>query len=273
MCLFSSGTLAACCFFTIIRQQFEFLRRSPLATVKRGFLSSKTINNWYVFSPVMSSWFFLHSVPAENSLLRFASEDKGPGEDFLLGRSLSQNRRKSDRGGGSTHYTLIPALQMEVSTSSSDSASLYHVSPAAGGCNKVPFYLHVTLSLSPGFTAGVWTILDEVKVKEKEQRYEGPLERSGPSGWFVWGLSEPFLSPAAGSPVSSISKRRISCRDLGQGDCEGWLWKKKDAKTYFSQKWKKYWFILKDTCLYWYMNEEVKTFSLKIFICTTRLFR
>uniref|UniRef100_A0A8C6T341 Connector enhancer of kinase suppressor of Ras 2b n=1 Tax=Neogobius melanostomus TaxID=47308 RepID=A0A8C6T341_9GOBI len=59
-----------------------------------------------------------------------------------------------------------------------------------------------------------------------------------------------------GSPMPSISKRRISCRDLGQGDCEGWLWKKKDAKTYFSQKWKKYWFILKDTCLYWYINEE-----------------
>lgn len=68
----------------------------------------------------------------------------------------------------------------------------------------------------------------------------------------------PLLAPAAASPMSSISKRRISCRDLGQGDCEGWLWKKKDAKTYFSQKWKKYWFILKDTCLYWYMNEEVQ---------------
>lgn len=66
-----------------------------------------------------------------------------------------------------------------------------------------------------------------------------------------------MLIPAAASPMSSISKRRISCRDLGQGDCEGWLWKKKDAKTYFSQKWKKYWFILKDTCLYWYINEEV----------------
>ncbi|MEQ2188726.1 hypothetical protein GOODEAATRI_017953, partial [Goodea atripinnis] len=62
------------------------------------------------------------------------------------------------------------------------------------------------------------------------------------------------------SPMSSISKRRISCRDLGQGDCQGWLWKKKDAKTYFSQKWKKYWFILKDTCLYWYMNEEVSPY-------------
>ncbi|XP_066502015.1 connector enhancer of kinase suppressor of ras 2 isoform X3 [Hoplias malabaricus] len=59
----------------------------------------------------------------------------------------------------------------------------------------------------------------------------------------------------AGS-MSSISKRRISCKDLGQGDCEGWLWKKKDAKSYFSQKWKKYWVVLKDACLYWYINEE-----------------
>ncbi|GAA6076045.1 connector enhancer of kinase suppressor of ras 2 isoform X3, partial [Tachysurus ichikawai] len=59
-----------------------------------------------------------------------------------------------------------------------------------------------------------------------------------------------------GTTLSSISKRRISCKDLGRGDCEGWLWKKKDAKSYFSQKWKKYWFVLKDACLYWYMNEE-----------------
>ncbi|KAM8899230.1 connector enhancer of kinase suppressor of ras 2-like isoform 6-T6 [Spinachia spinachia] len=140
----------------------------------------------------------------ENSLLRFASEDKSPGEDFLLGRSLSQNRRKSERRASPTQYTLVPALQMEVSlsTSSSDSASLYHVFERS-------------------------SLMSRSKKKSK-----------------------------AGSPMSSISKRRISCRDLGQGDCEGWLWKKKDAKTYFSQKWKKYWFILKDTCLYWYMNEE-----------------
>uniref|UniRef100_A0AAQ5Y6Y8 Connector enhancer of kinase suppressor of Ras 2b n=1 Tax=Amphiprion ocellaris TaxID=80972 RepID=A0AAQ5Y6Y8_AMPOC len=140
----------------------------------------------------------------KNSLLRFASEDKSSGENFLLGRSLSQNRRKTERGASPTHYTLVPALQMEVSlsTSSSDSASLYHVFERS-------------------------SLLSRSKKKSK-----------------------------AGSPMSSISKRRISCRDLGQGDCQGWLWKKKDAKTYFSQKWKKYWFILKDTCLYWYMNEE-----------------
>ncbi|XP_044139900.1 connector enhancer of kinase suppressor of ras 2 isoform X3 [Bufo gargarizans] len=57
-------------------------------------------------------------------------------------------------------------------------------------------------------------------------------------------------------PVPGKSKRRISCKDLGRGDCEGWLWKKKDAKSYFSQKWKKYWFVLKDSSLYWYTNEE-----------------
>uniref|UniRef100_A0AAQ4RBP9 Uncharacterized protein n=1 Tax=Gasterosteus aculeatus aculeatus TaxID=481459 RepID=A0AAQ4RBP9_GASAC len=64
-----------------------------------------------------------------------------------------------------------------------------------------------------------------------------------------------FLSSFAGS-LTSASRRRISCKDLGHGDCEGWLWKKKDAKGYFTQKWRKYWFILKESCLYWYTNQN-----------------
>ncbi|XP_029547215.1 connector enhancer of kinase suppressor of ras 2-like isoform X7 [Salmo trutta] len=137
----------------------------------------------------------------ENSLLRYVSqsEDKAMPEEYLTGRS----RKKSDKSSPA-HYALHPALQMEVSmsTSSSDSASLYHM-----------------------------------------------FERSSL-------LSRSRKKSKVGGSLSSISKRRISCKDLGRGDCEGWLWKKKDAKSYFSQKWKKYWFILKDTCLYWYMNEE-----------------
>uniref|UniRef100_A0A674A728 Si:ch211-26b3.4 n=1 Tax=Salmo trutta TaxID=8032 RepID=A0A674A728_SALTR len=62
--------------------------------------------------------------------------------------------------------------------------------------------------------------------------------------------------PPEGLPFSLASRRRISCKDLGHGDCEGWLWKKKDAKGYFTQKWKKYWFILKDSSLYWYTNQN-----------------
>uniref|UniRef100_A0A8C7HMG8 Connector enhancer of kinase suppressor of Ras 2 n=1 Tax=Oncorhynchus kisutch TaxID=8019 RepID=A0A8C7HMG8_ONCKI len=136
----------------------------------------------------------------ENSLLRYVSqsEDKAMPEEYMTGRS----RKKSDKSSPA-HYALHPALQMEVSmsTSSSDSASLYHM-----------------------------------------------FERSS--------LLSRSRKKSKGGSLSSISKRRISCKDLGRGDCEGWLWKKKDAKSYFSQKWKKYWFILKDTCLYWYMNEE-----------------
>uniref|UniRef100_A0AAV2L518 PH domain-containing protein n=1 Tax=Knipowitschia caucasica TaxID=637954 RepID=A0AAV2L518_KNICA len=59
-----------------------------------------------------------------------------------------------------------------------------------------------------------------------------------------------------GRGLKSLSRRRVSCKALGRGDCEGWLWRKRDAKGYFSQKWKKYWFVLKDNCLYWYINEE-----------------
>ncbi|XP_045078408.1 connector enhancer of kinase suppressor of ras 2-like isoform X3 [Coregonus clupeaformis] len=135
----------------------------------------------------------------ENSLLRYVSQSEAMPEEYLTGRS----RKKGDKGSPA-HYALHPALQMEVSmsTSSSDSASLYHM-----------------------------------------------FERSSL-------LSRSRKKSKVGGSLSSISKRRISCKDLGRGDCEGWLWKKKDAKSYFSQKWKKYWFILKDTCLYWYMNEE-----------------
>uniref|UniRef100_A0A8B9KY06 Connector enhancer of kinase suppressor of Ras 2a n=1 Tax=Astyanax mexicanus TaxID=7994 RepID=A0A8B9KY06_ASTMX len=149
----------------------------------------------------------------ENSMLRYVSEDKVP-EEYLTGRSAKRDtgkrtKKKSEKSGSPAHYSLLPALQMEVlrqesmSTPSSDSTSLYHVS--------------------------------------RKPKMRNILT---PCGFFSRG------------PLSSISKRRISCKDLGRGDCEGWLWKKKDAKSYFSQKWKKYWFVLKDACLYWYMNEE-----------------
>ncbi|XP_056594467.1 connector enhancer of kinase suppressor of ras 2 isoform X13 [Triplophysa dalaica] len=166
--------------------------------------------------PVEYNWVPEYEDPArlkregrrENSLLRYVGEEKAVD---LAVRSMKRDtgkrtKKKSEKSGSPSHYTLLPTLQMEVlrqesmNTPNPDSTSLYHTFQGS-------------------------SLLSKTKKKSKGK-------------------------------LSSISKRRISCKDLGRGDCEGWLWKKKDAKSYFSQKWKKYWFVLKDACLYWYMNEE-----------------
>ncbi|XP_055512391.1 connector enhancer of kinase suppressor of ras 1 isoform X1 [Leucoraja erinacea] len=56
--------------------------------------------------------------------------------------------------------------------------------------------------------------------------------------------------------ASKLSRRRISCRDLGLGECYGWLWKKKEHSRFMSQKWKRCWFVLKGHTLYWYNSEN-----------------
>ncbi|XP_041105371.1 connector enhancer of kinase suppressor of ras 3 isoform X2 [Polyodon spathula] len=58
--------------------------------------------------------------------------------------------------------------------------------------------------------------------------------------------------------VVSMSRRRISCRELGQVDCQGWLYRKRDTKGFIGIKWKKYWFVLKRTSLYWYSNHTAE---------------
>ncbi|XP_050988990.1 interactor protein for cytohesin exchange factors 1-like [Labeo rohita] len=56
-----------------------------------------------------------------------------------------------------------------------------------------------------------------------------------------------------GSP--RMSRRRVSVKDLDPVDHQGWLYRKKDGKGFLSIKWKKYWFVLKKTSLYWYSNQ------------------
>ncbi|NXI40302.1 CNKR1 kinase, partial [Galbula dea] len=73
------------------------------------------------------------------------------------------------------------------------------------------------------------------------------------------GLPEQDLIPRAGSlslllqgVATRLSRRRVSCRDLGRVDCDGWLLKKKDHVGFMAQKWKRCWFVLKGHTLYWY---------------------
>lgn len=54
-----------------------------------------------------------------------------------------------------------------------------------------------------------------------------------------------------------MSRRRVSVKDLDPVDHQGWLYRKNDGKGFLSIKWKKYWFVLKKTSLYWYTNQMV----------------
>uniref|UniRef100_A0A665VPJ3 Connector enhancer of kinase suppressor of ras 3-like n=1 Tax=Echeneis naucrates TaxID=173247 RepID=A0A665VPJ3_ECHNA len=58
----------------------------------------------------------------------------------------------------------------------------------------------------------------------------------------------------------TMSRRRISVKELGQPDHQGWLYRKKESKGFLGIKWKKYWFVLKKTALYWYTNQMVSIF-------------
>ncbi|XP_038585095.1 connector enhancer of kinase suppressor of ras 1 [Micropterus salmoides] len=56
---------------------------------------------------------------------------------------------------------------------------------------------------------------------------------------------------------TAMSRRRVSCRELGRPDCDGWLWKKrKDSSVFMAQKWQRFWFVLKGPSLYWYTSQQ-----------------
>jgi len=52
------------------------------------------------------------------------------------------------------------------------------------------------------------------------------------------------------------ANRRISCKDLGYGDCQGWLWKKREDVSMLASKWVKRWCILKRNNLYYFKDKE-----------------
>ncbi|XP_035205869.1 uncharacterized protein LOC118180902 [Stegodyphus dumicola] len=58
--------------------------------------------------------------------------------------------------------------------------------------------------------------------------------------------------------VRRLGSRHISCKDLGKGDCEGWLYKQKEKKSFFpsAHQWTKRWMVLKKHLLYCYRDKN-----------------
>ncbi|XP_063608204.1 uncharacterized protein LOC134782598 isoform X5 [Penaeus indicus] len=85
------------------------------------------------------------------------------------------------------------------------------------------------------------------------------------------GVASPALTPLEKSPAnqassprffntdskSAFGSRRISCRELGQGDHQGWLLRRRDNKGFLlPHRWERRWFILKKNYLYGYRDRE-----------------
>lgn len=70
------------------------------------------------------------------------------------------------------------------------------------------------------------------------------------------GNKETKKSSTKGS-TTAMSRRRVSCRELGRPDCDGWLWKKrKESSVFIAQKWQRFWFVLKGPSFYWYTSQQ-----------------
>uniref|UniRef100_A0A452RPW0 CNKSR family member 3 n=1 Tax=Ursus americanus TaxID=9643 RepID=A0A452RPW0_URSAM len=132
----------------------------------------------------------------------------------------------------------------------------------------------------PGYS--VETNILPTKMREKTPSYGKPRPLSMPADGSWMGIVDPFARPRGHGrkEISSflsflhyqqvplrqkqrkktqgfftMSRRRISCKDLGHADCQGWLHKKKEKGTFLGNKWKKFWVVLKGTSLYWYSNQ------------------
>lgn len=57
--------------------------------------------------------------------------------------------------------------------------------------------------------------------------------------------------------TGAMSRRRVSVKDLGVVDCEGWLLRRKEGRSFLGSRWKRYWFVLKRSSLYWYSDRRV----------------
>ncbi|XP_077824374.1 connector enhancer of kinase suppressor of ras 1 isoform X19 [Macaca mulatta] len=56
--------------------------------------------------------------------------------------------------------------------------------------------------------------------------------------------------------ATRLSRRRVSCRQLGRPDCDGWLLLRKAPGGFMGPRWRRCWFVLKGHTLYWYRQPQ-----------------
>lgn len=69
------------------------------------------------------------------------------------------------------------------------------------------------------------------------------------------------LCCAAAGVATRLSRRRVSCRELGRPDCDGWLLLRKVPSGFMGPRWRRCWFVLKGHTLYWYRQPQVRPYT------------
>ncbi|XP_030353210.1 connector enhancer of kinase suppressor of ras 2-like [Strigops habroptila] len=187
---------------------------------------------------------------SENSLLRYLSDDKilviqeEPLTQKDNKRDTGHRSRKKGKPTSSTNYPISPSVLASTINIRLEPGQQDVLNFSLAENNTVPLYHRAGDTVSGDTERYASSAIDHQGSTSMRKSFHYASLRVKSRKW------------SKGSSLTSGSRRRISCKDLGHGDCEGWLWKKKDAKGYFTQKWKKYWFILKDSALYWYTNQN-----------------
>nr|XP_058160054.1 connector enhancer of kinase suppressor of ras 1 [Dasypus novemcinctus] len=120
------------------------------------------------------------------------------------------------------------------------SPALAPLSPRAP--SQEVFAFHLTLDSSPGSSPA------------PAPRPAGETETPEPPG-------HPDKSSVLGRRKSKgvatrLSRRRVSCRELGPPDCDGWLLLRKMPSGFMGPRWRRCWFVLKRHMLYWYRQSQ-----------------
>ncbi|XP_047379786.1 connector enhancer of kinase suppressor of ras 1 isoform X2 [Sciurus carolinensis] len=118
------------------------------------------------------------------------------------------------------------------------------------------FAFNLTSDLSPEPPAA-WTdstSLDPEPLPSPPVLPAGIAETPSPTG-------HPDESPVLGRKKSKgvatrLSRRRVSCRELGRPDCDGWLLLRKAPGGFMGPRWRRCWFVLKGHMLYWYQQPQ-----------------
>ncbi|XP_028995438.1 connector enhancer of kinase suppressor of ras 1 [Betta splendens] len=164
-----------------------------------------------------------------------------------LERSLSISLGSGDLESLDSSFKLSPAIRRRAQTSSTRSSSPLRLPSFR---SSSPLNLASFRSPSPLRSASFRSSSPQTGNQETASVKSCPV-MVGQTG-----NKEGKKSSTKGM-TAVMSRRRVSCRELGKPDCDGWLWKKrKDSSLFLTQKWQRFWFILKGPSLYWYTTQQ-----------------